>query len=379
MSKKLKLRHGEIATIVAIVGLVILGVTTLVSTVFLNNNRQTTNTKAATYTSCPAYHGALASGTCPDYQHNSLDLNCSLCATPSPEISVTTAPTSVAYTVCHAYYGLTDHGNCPAYDHNSIDPDCKSCAPTPVPVEYKTCPAYHGLTDKQNCPAYDHNSQDLSCASCAPTGTGSPQSTITPTTTESPTTSVSNPSCTEINCSNPYCSSVSVYKTGNVYYSSFEVCEKNGNNTSYLSEACGAAEVDFSVKEQCKEINCSNGISTVYKKGCFFYDKGNCPPKESNHMYTDLSDACAKATSATVTTPKIVVETPIPTVVAPSSSVPSAPIPSPTLSYKPTTIVSIHNETTCPYLYIPNGAFIMEGWDDVTVSITLGYANNKGI
>lgn len=48
MSKKLRLQRGEIATIITIVSLIILGASTLVSSVFLSKNKQTTSTRAST-------------------------------------------------------------------------------------------------------------------------------------------------------------------------------------------------------------------------------------------------------------------------------------------------------------------------------------------
>jgi len=50
MSKKLRLQRGEIATIITIVSLIVLGASTLVSSVFLSKNKQTTSTKAAAST-----------------------------------------------------------------------------------------------------------------------------------------------------------------------------------------------------------------------------------------------------------------------------------------------------------------------------------------
>lgn len=52
MSKKLRLQRGEIATIITIVSLVVLGASTLVSSVFLSKNKQTTSTKAAEPVTC---------------------------------------------------------------------------------------------------------------------------------------------------------------------------------------------------------------------------------------------------------------------------------------------------------------------------------------
>ncbi len=52
MSKKLRLQRGEIATIITIVSLVVLGASTLVSSAFLSKNKQTTSTKAAEPVTC---------------------------------------------------------------------------------------------------------------------------------------------------------------------------------------------------------------------------------------------------------------------------------------------------------------------------------------
>jgi len=52
MSKKLRLQRGEIATIITIVSLVVLGASTLVSSIFLSKNKQTTSTKAAEPVTC---------------------------------------------------------------------------------------------------------------------------------------------------------------------------------------------------------------------------------------------------------------------------------------------------------------------------------------
>jgi len=161
-------KRGEIATLLTL-GLVLVGTLVALGTSLFVSNKKTnitSNSRASGcyvirevpvgYWRCPAGCGALASGTCPGYEHNSTDSSCSSCgsaAAPTSVPAATVVPTQgTLCATCHTAPPTV------APTQGTLCATCHTvptAVPTPRPVSGKRN-GLNNCTPEQICGGYDN-------------------------------------------------------------------------------------------------------------------------------------------------------------------------------------------------------------------------------